>query len=478
LPSGLSRPDIPLSSLLTRTWAIGKEDVEKIDFVSVFIALYDVPHSSPRIRLPQKPILIALNHSFQTIEPHRDVEALSRGYTIFANDFDYYLMEASPMLRFTRELCEEGIKKTYRPGANPRKSEYFSFVPVGYLNYDASIAYMEKSEVEPYALFYCHKRGPGRWQKEREAILEVLLDEFPDETTIYSAGPVEWVLPDRMDLIERLSDRDNFELGRDSSNLIPFSKAKICITSDSDTVLTFGVSTLRPFIRCNFTTPKPMVRHDFGYDVYTPEQLREAVAVLLEEMEAADGPIVKRSAFELYTFNIGQACDAFLKYLPNILSQDAHPDWITFRRPTHATDRAADISTSTDQETETDAAMPALALCMRFDETRDYLRFRAVPLEESDHVFAPDGPGFMIWGASGGYRLLFRDKLLSSKNNFMGFIDRDIKIQETGVDGFPVYGVRSLLKLRPKYLIIASTFYSEIVLELLELLSEEGGTPA
>lgn len=453
-------------------FSIGKGDVESVNFVNVFITLYDVPHSGAEVVLPSGPALIACNHSFQTIEPHRDIEAIARGFSSFANEFDYYLMEASPMLRFSAKTCAEGLKETYQPGNRPRSRKYFSFIPVGYFNYDASIRYMEKSDVVPYALFYCHKRGYGRWQKEREAILEALLGTFPDETILYSAGPVEWVLPDRMDLIERLAHRGNFELGRDSSNLVPFSKAKICITSDSDTVLTFGICTLRPFIRCNFTLFRPIVRHEFGYDVHTPEQLCKAVAILLSEMAATDGPIVKQSAFELYTFNIGRACDAFISYLPNILKDEKHADWITIARPTTGTGKVSSQNVPP-RKTETAVRLSVLPLRMRYDESIDYLRFKVISLDESDDVFMAEGATFMIWGASGGYHTALKDKLLSTKNNFMGFIDKNLTLQQEGVDGFSVHDSRILKELRPEIVFIASTYHAEIVLELLAILSDD-----
>ena len=67
--------------------------------------------------------------------------------------------------------------------------------------------------------------------------------------------------------------------------------------------------------------------------MFSREQLRTAVAELLQAMATSDGPIVDRRNFESYTPNPGRACDKFVEYLPFILRGEEHPEWLTYRIP-------------------------------------------------------------------------------------------------------------------------------------------------
>ena len=116
---------------------------------------------------------------------------------------------------------------------------------------------------------------------------------------------------------------------------------------------------------------------------------------------------------------------------------------------------------------------PALALEMRYDSDVPWLPFRSLPLEEVDYVFQPDGPRFMIWGASGNYRDNFQDKLRGARNNFLGFIERDKNILEHGLDGYPAYPSSAVPEIRPEFIFVASTYHGEIVAELLGVLGVE-----
>lgn len=456
-------------------YAITKSDVEHIDFVKVFITLYDATFYGSGVKLPQKPILVACNHSFHTIEPGSDQLALAEGMVTCAYEFDYFISDAAAPTLIPVETYEKAAKRVYRKGDKLRASEQFSVLPAGYFNYDASIRYFETLEEEPYALFYTHKRDNGRWRNEREKIVSTLLDSFPKLTTIYSAGPFEWIYPDRMEMIEKFAKRDNFELGRDKINLIPFAKALICITSDSDTVLTFGISTQRPFIRCNFTGEDsgeilPIQRHDFGYDVFSREQLEVAVAALLEELRSCEGACVDRSKFNCYTPNPGYSCEAFIEYLPYMMRGEQHPDWITFRIPSRFTGTGWTKSGSTNPDFPVIEKPSALAFQMNYSADVPYLRHRSIPLKDSEYVFAPNGPTFMIWGASGGYKDNFRDKLLNTRNNFVGFIERNSSILENGLDGYAAYPSSAIAELLPEFIFVASTYHAEIVDELTAVL--------
>ncbi|MDC0335566.1 hypothetical protein OAN24_01535 [Pseudodesulfovibrio sp.] len=448
---------------------IDKENVEYVNFVDVFVAFYDIPRSMGGARLPREPKLVACNHSFYSSEGECQ-EELAEGFAAMARHFDYYMVEAAPLMKITAEEYAEGARRAFKPGEMPRAAETFSFIPVGYLNYDASIRYMQETEVEAYSLFYGHKRGYGRWQSERKIILTTLLDAFPDEVIRYSAGPMEWVLPDRIDLIRQLAHRPNFELGKDKSNLPTFAKAKIAITSDSDTVLTFAVCTKRPFVRCDFSSPHPLVRHKLGYDVHTPEQLVEAVSTLLKEMKESEAPLVNDASFDEYAFNLGKACDTFIAHLPFMIKGESHPDWITFTMPQVFTGKLK-YPAKVSEETYQSKGRGALELKMHYDESVDYLQIEAVFPEDVNSVFTPDGPTYMIWGASGGYRNVYRERLMKSASNFLGFIDRNPAIHEAGVDGFPAFPASRINELKPEYIFIASTFFFEIIDEILAILN-------
>ncbi len=461
-------------------YAIQKGDVELIEFVKVFITLRDATHYSDQVRLPQKPILVACGHSFLYIEPMSDVEPYSSGMLRIAYEFDYYIQDAARLTQVSPQWIEEAAKKQFPHGAKLRAKNTFSFLPAGYLNYDATVEYFERVEEKPYALFYCHQRGDGRWRLEREKIVSTLLESFPELTTIYSAGPFEWMYPDRFEMIEQFTQHPRFELGRDRVNLIPFAKALICITSDSDTVLTFGVSTLRPFVRCNFTwegsPDAPPIRwHDFGCDVFSREQLRTAVGELLQAMASSDGPIIDRREYEAYTPNLGRACDKFLEYLPYILRGEEHPEWITYRIPETLTGTGLDRTPVLPgiKKYPIIPTPPALALEMRYDSDLPRLPFRSLSLEEIDYVFQPDGPRFMIWGGSGNYRDNFRDKLLGTRNNFLGFIERDKHILEHGLDGYSAYSSSAIPDIRPDFIFVSTAYHSEVVTELLGVLGVE-----
>ena len=198
-------------------YAIQKTDVEQIEFVKVFITLYDATHYGNQVRLPQKPILVACNHSFGKTDLGADLTPLVPGMLRLAYDFDYYIQDTARLTQASPKMLEDAAKAIFPSGATLRARKKFSFLPTGYLNYDASIEYFEKVETEPYALFYCHKRGDGRWRLEREKVVSTLLESFPELTTIYSSGPFEWIYPDRFEMIERFARHPGFELGATGS---------------------------------------------------------------------------------------------------------------------------------------------------------------------------------------------------------------------------------------------------------------------
>lgn len=82
---------------------------------------------------------------------------------------------------------------------------------------------------------------------------------------------------------------------------------------------------------------------------------------------------------------------------------------------------------------------------------------RLTSIELQDYYSDSDGKTYMIWGSGGRYRALRDRGKLPERQGLLGFIDNNVKMHGTEVDGCKVFSLAEALDMKPDVVILAMT---------------------
>lgn len=474
-------------------------ELEAMDRVDVFFTV-DLEDA----RFPERSVVVGVNHTYwEDVDP-RDPENAASMFSYFRryDAFLHHLPGLGTILETVGGLL-------CRPDFHPREvfrrtSSQCVFIPAGYLNLDAMADHAARSGRRPEALLYAPTAAfRDRALLDAEDICAALLEAFPDLPFIFRPHPGEIHHYER--LAQRFADHPRFTLDARVTNLEAFAQSRVLITDASSSGHSFAMANCRPMVLASLKPGAALLEEwDFGYRTAGRDNLVLAVRRLLDNEEPWAARI--DAARRKYVLNPGRACAYVADNLERIARADPAPDWFALprkprTRPMESAREWCALVASLRREPggksfalamldqalaihPGDPDLEDLAWSLRLARDLPWLAFgigysgpgapRLERLREEDvaALFERGEQRFMIWGASGGYRNVWRRPLLRFRPAaFLGFVDRNPDLRGALIDGFPVHAPEDVATIRPAAVVVGSVYGGAIRDNLSQVLA-------
>lgn len=505
---------------------VRSEDLREMHGADVFFTV-----DCENTEFPENSVLVGSNHTYwEDVDP-ADPRMAASLFT-YVRKYDVFLHHLPTLGAILEHVGATLGQAEFHPREFFRRTrDPFLIVPAGYLNLDALAANAAGSE--PDAILYAPTAAfRDRALMDAEPICRLLLETFPDIPLIFRPHPGDHLHFARFR--ELFADRAGFTLDLRPTNRTAHARAMVTVTDASSTGHSFALALGRPIVRATLRPGEDFLRPwDFGYDTAGPASLIAAVSDLLANREAWRSRILANREF--YVCNPGRACGYVADNLHRIARLDPAPDWFRIpRRPRPLPLRDdADLgemigklddspasralaraylhrgvelfpASGTLRRMAWDARLPFQMPWLAFGIDRGSpspppsgpdtgsgsediaengapdqnhaFTLHYLPPDEIAALFESGTTPFVIWGASGGYRRVWRDPLLRFRPAaFLGFVDADTALHGTAVDGYPVHPPEAVPALAPAAAVVASVFGGSIRDSLLRVLNGLSG---
>lgn len=446
-----------------------------------------IGQDNPMILPPQIKYL-ALPHAFLRVKADHAEPEIYSGYGYCLLYHDYLFLPQTNLLRFGSDDLSPVFEGQFPQEMHCRGTDDFIIIPGGYPKIDWLRMCIEDMKITPDAILY----APTVYSKfacdpffDGQLIISTLLSSAPNHRVIYRPFPADVQLDVSVRLASFFADHERFEFDQSPSTLNSMARATLVVTDASLTALTFSLATTRAHINCNLCEEKDLSPHDFGYTVHSERQLCHALKRILDDPSGVKELVsTNRKGYMLNdgnTFQYLADCAEKIYYGeddPTWININRHPNSLSINEPKDAARLIASSRYGSDHGMilqHTMEKFPQSAWLRRYAKgwnnliqfqpaalLPDYGRGEIGMLSKSEILKLLTGKlifcnyTYMIYGCGGGYRERWGSFVSDHPSGFMGFLDG---LQENWgriVDGHPVYPSHTLLKYKPRMVLIGT----------------------